>query len=213
MKIESIIKRKAGTTVEIGDMTYFFNATDTEPRHLCEVTNQSHIDRFLSIKDGYRVPEGEEVNPSQESTVLLGSSLFPSVVTIAEGIELPLGDIVRGAFEYTGMTISEWNALDEDEREAELNAQIEFLRTPKLTDAAPADEGQKPQTAEGGKQAEPVAQETESAPATEQNPAVETKELNRDALLAEAKALKIKSPHLFGNEKLAAAIAAAKASV
>jgi len=211
MKIESIIKRKKGTTVKLGDMTYFFNATETEPRHLCEVNIQAHIDRFLSIKDGYRVPEGEEVKTSQENSGLIGSSLLPAVVTIAEGIELPLGDIVRHAFEYSGMTVSEWNEQSEEEREAELNAQIEFLRTPKLTDAAPADEGQKPQTAEGDKQAEPVAQKTESATTTEQKPVVETKELSRDALLAEAKALKIKSPHLFGNEKLAAVVAEAKA--
>lgn len=158
MKIESIIRRKAGTKVELGDMTYFFYATDTEPRHLCEVTDQAHIDRFLSIKDGYRVPEGG-----------------------AQKVEKPV-------------------------KEKTLVAQI--IEADKLLDEATADKKPAEAVPAEVKTETPAAQ---SAPSAEQKPSTEVVEISRDALLAEAKALKIKSPHLFGNEKLAAVVAEAKA--
>jgi len=52
MKIESIIKRVNGTTVDFGNgAVYVFNAAN---KHTCTVTDEDHIDRFLSIREGYR---------------------------------------------------------------------------------------------------------------------------------------------------------------
>lgn len=53
MQIESLIKRKDGTEVDIGDDNYHFKP-DAMGRHVCEVTDESHIERFLSITEGYR---------------------------------------------------------------------------------------------------------------------------------------------------------------
>jgi hypothetical protein len=52
MLIESIIKRKDGTKVEMGDEEYHFK-DDGKGHHVAEVNNQEHIDRLLSIKEGF----------------------------------------------------------------------------------------------------------------------------------------------------------------
>lgn len=145
MIIESIIKRKAGTTVKLGDITYFFNETETEPRHLAEVKDEAHIARFLSVKEGFREAEGKAKTTKPAAPV----------------------------------------------------------ETKPVAEQKPAEQTQAPA-------AETPAAPVESAPAEILKPAEGT-EFDRDAALVEAKALKIKSAHLFGNEKLAAAIAEAKA--
>lgn len=53
MKIECLLKRIGGTEAEIGGITYHFTE-QADGKHVAEVTDQSHIDRFLSIKEGYR---------------------------------------------------------------------------------------------------------------------------------------------------------------
>jgi len=221
MKIESIIKRKKGTTVKLGDMTYFFNATETEPRHLCEVNIQAHIDRFLSIKEGFRAAEGEKTNPAEEDTVLLGSSELPALVVIAEGKEIPLGDIVRGAFIVSNLTASDWNEQDDEDRENAIQDYVHFL-IKQEEDANPAEPENKSNLEQNDEAANkpeesPAPVQTNEkpaelvAPAAQQQPAAGV-EIDRNALLAEAKVLKIKSAHLFGNERLVQAVAAAKAN-
>lgn len=146
MIIESIIKRKAGTTVQLGDITYFFNETETEPRHLAEVKDEDHIARFLSVKEGFREAEGK------------AKVAKPAAPVEKTAPAAPVGEVVNTE-----------------------------------------------------QQAAPQAPAAEPAPVKTQK-ADNGTEFDRDAALAEAKALKIKSAHLFGNEKLALAIAAAKAN-
>lgn len=54
MKIESIIRRKNGTRVEMDEAVYHFKPTDADERHLCEVEIKAHIQRFLAIPEGYQ---------------------------------------------------------------------------------------------------------------------------------------------------------------
>lgn len=66
MKIESIIRRKNGTTVQMGGKTYHFWASpETGLAHVAEVEEPAHIQRFLSITEGFRpyAPEGAETAP------------------------------------------------------------------------------------------------------------------------------------------------------
>jgi len=48
MQIELLLKREGGSLIDIDGVNYFFTP-DSSGRHVAEVTNQSHIDRFLSI--------------------------------------------------------------------------------------------------------------------------------------------------------------------
>lgn len=61
MKIESIIRRKNGTRVELDDSVYHFKPTPEDERHLCEVTVHAHIKRFLSITEGFQPADLDEL--------------------------------------------------------------------------------------------------------------------------------------------------------
>lgn len=81
MKIQSIIRRKNGTTVDLGGTVYFFSPAND---HVCDVENEAHAERFLSIKEGFRPveqpnakkaePEGGEEEKSQVVTPEGGAS-------------------------------------------------------------------------------------------------------------------------------------------
>lgn len=55
MIIESLIRRKDGTTVTVGSKTYFFTAPPGNPDgpHTCEVTDPLHIKVLLRASDGF----------------------------------------------------------------------------------------------------------------------------------------------------------------
>ena len=57
MKIESLIKRKNGTVIELDEHRYHFKPTATDPRHLADVTVKAHISRLLSITEGFQVAD------------------------------------------------------------------------------------------------------------------------------------------------------------
>jgi hypothetical protein len=57
MRIQTTLIRTGGSHVEMADGTiYHFAPTDTDPRHIAEVTKNDHVKRLLAI-DGYQLPE------------------------------------------------------------------------------------------------------------------------------------------------------------
>jgi|SRR3972149_2317336 len=62
MLIQCLLKRPNGTEIKFGDVNkplavYHFKPQDpgnSESPHVCEVTDEAHIARFLSIKEGYQ---------------------------------------------------------------------------------------------------------------------------------------------------------------
>lgn len=147
MKIQSIIRRAKGTTVKLGDQVYFFSS---ENDHTCDVTDEAHIDRFLSIKEGFRqvatdtqkppakvkqtatepvppAPVSAPVAPEGgEPVALVGSSVHPSEFDI-NGRTYSLGDVVAKAHDATGMSVEDWNALSDDERHDLIDAELDKL--------------------------------------------------------------------------------------
>lgn len=73
---------------------------------------------------------------------LLGSSIQPSVIDVAEGHQIVLGDLVAAAFEASGLTVEKWNNLPEDEREAMLDLELKEMR-------AKAENAKEPKVPEG----------------------------------------------------------------
>lgn len=68
MLIESKIKRQDGTRVTMDDVVYHF-APDASGAHVCEVSHKRHIQRFLSIPEGYCIagaPDDEPVEDEQK---------------------------------------------------------------------------------------------------------------------------------------------------
>ena len=68
MKIELIIRREGGTSVDVGGTTYLFAPGDDE-RHVCVVEDEKHIEKLLSIPEGYRevVSDERPVNEAPEA--------------------------------------------------------------------------------------------------------------------------------------------------
>lgn len=122
MKIESIIRRPQGTVVELPNPTieYHFLPSAADPRHLAEVSEQSHISMLLRIKEGYRaaeeVEEPEDTNSSDEPIPLLGSVQHNPVYIIAGGDEITLDAVVEMAQKDSGETREAWNDLDDEDR-------------------------------------------------------------------------------------------------
>lgn len=54
MKLECILHRPGGTTVDLDGQQYHFAPTEEGP-HACEIENEDHIDRLLAIPEGYRL--------------------------------------------------------------------------------------------------------------------------------------------------------------
>ena len=59
MLIELTLRRKGGTVVTIDGQTYHFRP-DTAGKHVCEVADRRHIQRFLSIAEAYQLPDTED---------------------------------------------------------------------------------------------------------------------------------------------------------
>lgn len=129
MKIESIIKRVKGHTVELGGKAYEF----LPPDYVAEVEDPDHIGRFLSIVEGYRAAgaSGEIplVKPKSEASsqiILLGSDVHPSVFEI-NGKEYSLGDVVQLAYAASVLNAEAWNGLSEGERADLIDEQLDKL--------------------------------------------------------------------------------------
>ncbi len=62
MQIESIIRRQNGTRVTLGSTEYHFQA-NAEGAHVADVENDAHIQRFLSIPEGFKIYRTVEQQP------------------------------------------------------------------------------------------------------------------------------------------------------
>lgn len=58
---------------------------------------------------------------------LLGSSILPSLIEIGED-NIQLGEIVAAAHQASGLSVDDWNALNSDDRELRLQAEIDRRR-------------------------------------------------------------------------------------
>lgn len=87
MKIESIIRRAEGSTVVLGTNSYHFTPGE-DGRHVCEVEDEAHIDRLLSIKEGFREVETGDQNGAPVSKPAPDPA---AVVKKAEGEAKPKG--------------------------------------------------------------------------------------------------------------------------
>jgi len=84
--------------------------------------NQAPAAADDSKKD--EVTEQSAAEQSSENETLLGSNSQPAIVKVA-GFDVELGQAVKGAFEKTGLTVAEWNALSQDAREGFIAAVID----------------------------------------------------------------------------------------
>lgn len=65
---------------------------------------------------------------SDEAETLLGSSILPSTVEITAEKSVQLGDVVAFAHKASGLSVADWNAQKEEDREAALAAAVEAMK-------------------------------------------------------------------------------------
>lgn len=85
MRIECLRIRPHGTTVQFGETEYHFAPTETDPRHIADVTNAGHIKALLAI-EAYRIADEAVAGMLAESNAL------PTPAP-ADGTAKPLGDM------------------------------------------------------------------------------------------------------------------------
>lgn len=143
-EIECKLQRKGGTEVKLDKTTYHF-APREDGAHVADVENEAHVDKFLSIPEGYRMYRGqaaaapiepaapvtpadviEPVAANIADTILLGSSVHPATFNI-NGKTYALGDVVALAQAATGLNVAEWNELDDASRADMIDEQLELL--------------------------------------------------------------------------------------
>lgn len=122
MKIESLIKRKNGTKVQLDapKREYHFapESGNFNDPHVCEVEEESHARILLRISGGYRLAEGEKGLPDEDVNPprLKGSAVHDARYTIKGGDVVELEDLVNMAFEDSGLDEDDWNELADQQR-------------------------------------------------------------------------------------------------
>lgn len=128
MKIVSKIKRRNGHTVTLGDTAYKF----LPPDYADEVTDKAHVERFLSIPEGYGIADGEVSTKAEqnsepkrvESVEYVGSDVHPAAFEIG-GKTIEQAVVVKLA--AGERTAEQWNALPEGERADLIDEQLDKL--------------------------------------------------------------------------------------
>ena len=134
MKIESMIKRKKGTQVQLEAprRLYHFKPESgvlSDP-HVCDVEIESHARALLKIREGFRLVDGEQAPEmeEQEERRLNGSSVHDAHYTIKGGEVIELADLVNMAFDDSGLDEDEWNALADQQRYVYIDATLRELK-------------------------------------------------------------------------------------
>ena len=160
MKIECIAHRDGGSKIDIDGIEYHFEPLE-DGAHVADVEEIKHQDRFLSLGEGFKLYRGDlapvgvptkislpVVNDkgdlrNQSETIarsIHGSSVHETTYEIG-GTIVQLGEVVAKAFEASGLTAEEWNALDEGDRHAKIDITLDDMAdaAPEEASAAPSD--------------------------------------------------------------------------
>lgn len=82
MEIESRIKREGGSDIDIDGVVYKFRPNE-KGEHVCEVDNETHAQRLISIVEGYKIPGAADPEPVND---------VPEITNIADGPSVALDD-------------------------------------------------------------------------------------------------------------------------
>lgn len=131
MKIESLIKRKGGSVVEMDapSRTYHFAPVSGkhEDPHVADVEEQSHIRALLRIREGFRVLEGEaqQDDPVHDDDLqLVGSNIHAASYKIKGGETISLDELVSMAYQDSGLDQDQWNNASDEERYGFIDATL-----------------------------------------------------------------------------------------
>lgn len=156
MKIECTIKREGGTVVDLDDKTYHFEPQE-DGRHVADVEIEAHIERFLAVPESFRIlrtKPSEAVNtiiaPVEDvppavviDAELLGSTSHPASFEI-NGQAYQIADVVEHAFRDSGLTVEDWNGLDDETRATKIDIVLDGIEAGDVEIEQPAVEDDRP---------------------------------------------------------------------
>lgn len=215
MKIECKLKREGGTHVELGSNKYHF-APDADNVHVCDVADEAHQDRFLSITEGYRLyrkgqaaatieqaqPKPVAAPVAVVSAAERESLKFPDTFTIGDA-EIALSDVIAQTMQANDMDIDLWSDLTAEEQSAKIEAQLDAMQD--AADAA-AMEALMASKEDGSGSATPAPGADDTKQAAAAAPA--DVDAERAALVEQYQKLNGKKPHhKWDNAKIRAEIA------
>ena len=96
--------------------------TDTSEKTKVSSTNR------LSVKLRNKVSPQANTEPDQSADTLIGTNILPALIEIALGKEVQLGEVVTKAHAKSGLSLEDWNALPEVDRDALLTAMVDELK-------------------------------------------------------------------------------------
>lgn len=118
MLIECILKRPNGTEVDLGGVNYHF-LPDAAGRHVCEVENEEHVARFLSISEAYRwaKPLGGE-KPAEKPVEPVKAETKPAETPVVTAPAAESAGSAGGAAEPSGESTASSEGAGGDEFDA-----------------------------------------------------------------------------------------------
>lgn len=137
MLIESLIQRTNGTEVEMDNpkKNYHFKPTEEDSRHIAEVSVQEHVKRFLSISEGFRAVNADDLDDLDEDddnppidADLNGSVIHSAQYEILGGDIITKDELIRMAFDDSGLEVEQWNALEDQDRYGFIDATLSELQ-------------------------------------------------------------------------------------
>lgn len=177
MLIESLIQRTNGTEVEMDNpkKNYHFKPTEEDQRHIAEVSVQEHIKRFLSIREGFRAVNVDDLDDLDEDddnpqidADLNGSVIHSAQYEILGGDIITKDELIRMAFDDSGLEVDQWNALEDQDRYGFIDATLsELLGSKRDEDDTAEDEALKPVDADDDTTADANADADSGASADE----------------------------------------------
>jgi hypothetical protein len=152
MKIECILRRDPPALVVLGVTAYQFQP-DEQGRHVCDVEDNAHLARLLSISEAYRLPGDEPIPqalipaiveqslPTAAATLapvdenlIKGSTVHPATFDLGGAEPTELDDVVAHALDLSGLTTPEWNSLPDEDRHNFIDIALDALDTRKPED-------------------------------------------------------------------------------
>ena len=142
MNIQCKLIREGGTRAEVFGVEYHFIPQE-DGSHVAVVENDAHVERFLSIPEAYGIYKGAAEVKTADPVKLFEPKIAPKVedepdIELAGSDEHPesfeingstytLQQIVRIAYDESGMDAAEWNELTPESRAARLDTVLDNI--------------------------------------------------------------------------------------
>jgi hypothetical protein len=121
-----------GTSVSVDGVNYEAQE-DEDHGYVIVVSNGDHAAILTRPPFGLTAVEGDTAQPQQEQEqgtddTLYGSSILPAQIDITSDGFVQLSTVVAMAHTDSGLSVADWNALPEEDREQRLQAVVDRLR-------------------------------------------------------------------------------------